>query len=54
MGDATVNIGSIRQKVEKLIDMVHALENTNEKLKQKQSELVQTIENRNKEMLKQK
>ena len=48
MNDIAAITGTIRTKVNKLITAVHSLEIENKKLKEKQEELLQTIENKNK------
>jgi uncharacterized membrane protein len=47
MSEVTALVGTIRSKVKKLVSTVHSLESENEKLRQKQVELIQTIENQN-------
>jgi chromosome segregation ATPase len=47
MSEVTVLVGTIRSKVKKLVSTVHSLESENEKLRHKQAELLQTIENQN-------
>ncbi len=47
MSDVTVLVGTIRNKVKKLVSQMHSLEAENDKLKAKQAELLQTIENQN-------
>ena len=47
MSEVTALVGTIRSKVKKLVSTVHSLESENEKLRQKQVELLQTIENQN-------
>lgn len=48
MSDAAAMVGAIRSKVKKLVNALQSLETENEKLKEKQAELVLTIENQNK------
>lgn len=48
MSDVTAVVGAIRSKVKKLITSVQSLEEENIKLKEKQAELVQTIESQSK------
>lgn len=48
MNDIAAITRTIRTKVNKLITAVHSLEIENKKLKEKQEELLQTIENKNK------
>ena len=48
MSDVTAVVGAIRSKVKKLITTVQSLEEENIKLKEKQAELVQTIESQSK------
>jgi chromosome segregation ATPase len=47
MSDVTVLVGTIRNKVKKLVNNMHSLEAENEKLKAKQADLLQTIEHQN-------
>lgn len=47
MSEVTALVGTIRSKVKKLVSTVHSLDSENEKLRQKQVELLQTIENQN-------
>ena len=47
MNDIAAITGKIRSKVTKLLTVVHSLEIENGKLKEKQEELIQTIENQN-------
>lgn len=47
MSDVTVLVGTIRNKVKKLVSQMRSLEAENDKLKAKQAELLQTIEHQN-------
>jgi FtsZ-binding cell division protein ZapB len=48
MSDVTVVVGTIRSKVKKLVHAIHSLESEIEKLKEKQTDLLGTIENQKK------